>query len=186
MTEYWCEYEARINWLQMYERPNDASSEVTEEATVQNCDKIAVDCTSPESKRRRSGSLYKLPNVHTRPVSCEQCECIIQYYEGDQNRTYSSSATSFIPTGAEIWPAGIIADNCIDDEGLSAEALSFLNAQNDYFGPGGEYIADRIEKDFDLRWDYDRARQLCIAHLDPLTMNLKVIALNVFGIVIDM
>ena len=43
-------------------------------------------------------------------------------------------------------------------KGLSREAISFLNAQNDYFGPGGEYIADRIEQDFDLRWDYKRAR----------------------------
>ena len=46
--------------------------------------------------------------------------------------------------------------------GLSREAISFLNAQNDYFGPGGEYIADRIEQDFDLRWDYKRARHVMI------------------------
>jgi len=125
---------------------------------------------SPAIKRRRSVKVQK------RSVECEQCECVVQYYEGDRNRTYSSSPNSFVPTGAEIWPHRIITpwpnEDCVEDEGLSTEAMSFLNAQNDYFGPGGEYIADRVEHDFDLRWDYNRARNLCIAHLDPEKMNL--------------
>ena len=107
-------------------------------------------------------------------------KCPKQYYEGDQRaRTYSSCPGSFKPTGAEIWPLGITVphcqeDNCVEDEDLSREAMSFLNAQNDYFGIGGEYIADRIEADFDLRWDYKRAREICIAHLDPSNMDLMV------------
>ena len=156
---------------------------VDDNDSIANNESIStIACASPVSKKSRrtsSGRLYHVPEIQTRPVSCEHCACDVQYYEGDQNRTYSSSANSFIPTGAEIWPCGITMprrdeDNCVDDEELSMEAMSFLNAQNDYFGPGGEYIADRIEQDFDLRWDYKRARQICIAHLDPTKMNLKV------------
>lgn len=170
MSELWCEYEARINWLQMYQKTTYVEENEEDSGSE-------ADCNSPAMKRRRSGtSPYREPR--RRSASCEQCSCEIQYYEGDQNRTYSSSPKSFIPTGAEVWPSGITEprrdeDNCVDDEDLSKEAMSFLNAQNDYFGPGGEYIADRIEQDFDLRWDYKRARQLCIAHLDPSKINLK-------------
>lgn len=155
MSETWGDYEARINWLQMYSRSDE--NEV---------------CRSPLSKRRPGMS-----SSTGRRRSVEYCECDIQYYEGDQNRTYSSSAKSFQPTGAELWPCSITrprkrSENCTDDEELSAEAISFLNAQNDYFGPGGEYIADRIENDFDLRWDFKRARKICIAHLDVTQMNI--------------
>lgn len=166
MTEYWAEFEARINWLQMYER----TIYVEVCAQSENCPPDLI--SSPATKRRRSVNVQ----VQKRPVECEQCDCVVQYYEGDRNRTYSSSPTSFVPTGAEIWPNRIITpqneDNCVEDEGLSTEAMSFLNAQNDYFGSGGEYIADRIEHDFDLRWDHNRARQICIAHMDPEKMNL--------------
>ena len=47
-----------------------------------------------------------------------------------------------------------------DEQDCAKKLVCVLNAQNDYFGPGGEYIADRIEQDFDLRWDYKRARNV--------------------------
>ena len=68
----------------------------------------------------------------------------------------------FLTQKIQFW-SGKLEKNVFESlEGLSREAISFLNAQNDYFGPGGEYIADRIEQDFDLRWDYKRARIVII------------------------
>jgi len=159
MSELWCDYEARTEWPGL-------NFETAEEDS------------NPNIKRRRSRSKDSRRDQRDRETTrkiveaVEECECDIQYYEGDQNRTYSSSINSFIPTGAEIWPRSITEYNSDADSGLSREAISFLNAQNDYFGPGGEYIADRIEQDFDLRWDYKRARQLCIAHLNVEKMTL--------------
>ena len=52
--------------------------------------------------------------------------------------------------------------------------MSFLNAQNDYFGSSGEYVADNIELNLNFRWDMKRARDLCIAHKCPDDFNLMV------------
>ena len=52
--------------------------------------------------------------------------------------------------------------------------MAFLNAQNDYFGVGGEHIADNIELSLNFRWDMTRARELCIAHKRPDDFDLMV------------
>lgn len=54
------------------------------------------------------------------------------------------------------------------------DAMAFLNAQNDYFGVGGEHIADNIELSLNFRWDMTRARELCIAHKRPDDFDLMV------------
>jgi len=57
--------------------------------------------------------------------------------------------------------------------------MSFLNAQNDYFGSSGEYVADNIELNLNFRWDMKRARELCIAHKCPDDFNLMDLSLVV-------
>ena len=52
--------------------------------------------------------------------------------------------------------------------------MSFLNAQNDYFGSSGEYVADNIELNLNFRWDMKRVRELYIAHKCPDDFNLMV------------
>ena len=64
-----------------------------------------------------------------------------------------------------MWP--ILLNNMKD-------AMSFLNAQSDYFGSCGEHIADNIELSLNFRWDMSRAREMCIAHQNPDTFNLIV------------
>ena len=60
--------------------------------------------------------------------------------------------------------------------------MSFLNAQNDYFGSSGEYVADNIELNLNFRWDMKRARDLCIAHKCPDNFNLMV---SIYAIIYD-
>ena len=64
--------------------------------------------------------------------------------------------------------------NCVEDDELDQEAMAFLNAQNDYFGVGGEHVADNIELNLNFRWDMTRARELCIAHKCPDDFSLMV------------
>ena len=64
-----------------------------------------------------------------------------------------------------MWP--VVLNNMKD-------AMSFLNAQSDYFGSCGEHIADNIELSLNFRWDMSRAREMCIAHQNPDTFNLIV------------
>ena len=78
MSEYWSDFEARINWLQMYERTihidvekSDCADECNEGQT-QVTSPRDLGLASPAIKRRRSVKVQK------RSVECEQCECVVQ------------------------------------------------------------------------------------------------------------
>ena len=102
----------------------------------------------------------------------ELCELALKIH-------WNSSEPHFEPTGSELWPDEVTKPknfdlNCVEDDELDEEAMAFLNAQNDYFGVGGEHVADNIELNLNFRWDMTRARELCIAHKCPNDFSLMV------------
>jgi len=200
MSELWCDYEARINWLQMYSMPpmiipSTVDDDEPAPARTHKRRKNEEDPLSPRSKRAarctlmadRSLSVDAVDTVATVPPppppppqfrsgQCDQCPAEIQFYRGAANRTYSSEP-HFEPTGSELWPDEVTKPknfdlNCVEDDELDEEAMAFLNAQNDYFGVGGEHVADNIELNLNFRWDMTRARELCIAHKCPNDFSL--------------
>jgi len=209
MSELWCDYEARINWLQMYSMPSPMiipSTQVDDDddddvepvsGRTHKRRKNEEDPLSPRSKRAARCSTRQMdraepstsddtvddetdveslpppppPPPQLRSGQCDQCPAEIQFYRGQANRTYSSEP-HFEPTGSELWPDEVTKPknfdlNCVEDDELDQEAMAFLNAQNDYFGVGGEHVADNIELNLNFRWDMTRARELCIAHKCP-------------------
>ena len=228
MSELWCDYEARINWLQMYSIPPamfPTETESEQRLKTHKRRKSQDDPLSPRSKRaarcsinpersddspvvmgfffekklvaiwkiflRSSSHTWKCVKKSSRKVEpivpvqpqlresqCDQCPAEVQFYRGAANRTYSSEP-HFEPTGSELWPDEVTKPknfdlNCVEDDDLDQEAMAFLNAQNDYFGVGGEHVADNIELGLNFRWDMNRARELCIAHKCPNDFNLMV------------
>lgn len=191
MSELWCDYEARINWLQMYSIPPAMfpTDETEQRLKTHKRRKSQDDPLSPRSKRaarcsinpeRSDDSPVVEPIVPVQPQLreslCDQCPAEVQFYRGAANRTYSSEP-HFEPTGSELWPDEVTKPknfdlNCVEDDDLDQEAMAFLNAQNDYFGVGGEHVADNIELGLNFRWDMNRARELCIAHKCPNDFNL--------------
>ena len=127
MSELWCDYEARINWLQMYSMPpmiipstvDNDDNEPVQAGRTHKRRKNEEDPLSPRSKRAARCTLMvdRSPSVDpaddTDPVEtvppppppppqlrsghCDQCPAEIQFYRGAANRTYREWCGFFKP-----------------------------------------------------------------------------------------
>ena len=75
MSELWCEYEAKINWLQMYRRSTYVGHDTPEPD--------ALEFSSPATKRRKPDESEcdecEIPGPEiAKAISCENCDYEIQ------------------------------------------------------------------------------------------------------------